>query len=243
MAIVAEYDWESDTFTQHGGENAARTAWRAAVAEIAQKAKATLPECNGRVDRAVQIVLNHDVELLEDGQARVCSQSNGKVVYHVVNGACPCKDYEKAPSHWCKHRIAAGLYKRATALIQRQLNGASNGHTAPEAAPAQDTTPAPVRAQEAAPAPLPEAPVSITLKATLHGHEVLVTLRGTDFASVKVQVEQAAAWLQAQAPALTPGADQAEGWCSTHHVAMKLQHGKGGATWYSHKTAAGWCKG
>ena len=33
--------------------------------------------------------------------------------------------------------------------------------------------------------------MSITLKATLHGHEVMVTLRGVDFASVKAQVEQA----------------------------------------------------
>jgi hypothetical protein len=143
MAIVTSYDWESDTFTQHAGENAARQAWREAVAEIADKAKATLPDCAGRVDRAVAIVLNHDVELLEDGQARVCSQSNGQVVYHVVNGGCSCKDYAKAPAHWCKHRIAAGLYKRATALVQRQRNGASNGH-APVAAPAQ--TEAPVQA-------------------------------------------------------------------------------------------------
>jgi hypothetical protein len=71
------------------------------------------------------------VELLEEGKAKVASQSNGQVVYHVVNGACTCKDYAKAPSNWCKHRIAAGLYKRATALMQRQLaqhaNGASNG--------------------------------------------------------------------------------------------------------------------
>src|SRR5919199_905032 len=132
MAIVSEYSWESDSFTHHA-ENAARTAWRAAVAEIAEKAKAALPDCAGRVERAVQIVLNHDVELLEDGQAKVASQSSGQVVYHVVNGACTCKDYEKAPSHWCKHRIAAGLYKRATALVQRQLNGASNGHAVPEA--------------------------------------------------------------------------------------------------------------
>jgi hypothetical protein len=51
----------------------------------------------------VQIVLNHDVELLEDGKAKVASQSNGQVVYHVVNGACTCKDYAKAPSNWCKH--------------------------------------------------------------------------------------------------------------------------------------------
>src|SRR6266699_507973 len=130
MTIVTSYDWESDTFTNHATENAARKTWREAVAEIAEKAKATLPDCAGRVDRAVSICLNHDVEVLEDGKTKVASQSNGQVVYHIVNGECTCKDYAKAPSNWCKHRIAAGLYKRATALIQRKLaqsNGASNG--------------------------------------------------------------------------------------------------------------------
>jgi hypothetical protein len=162
MAIVTSYDWESDTFTHHA-ETAARQAWRAAVAEIAERAKATLPDCAGRVDRAVQIVLNHDVELLEDGKAKVASQSNGTVVYHVVNGGCTCKDYVKAPSNWCKHRIAAGLYKRATALVQRKLaqsTGASTngpvpatqepGRGAPQAdvpGPAQPETPQGVPAQ------------------------------------------------------------------------------------------------
>src|SRR2546421_3949532 len=149
MTIVTSYDWESDTFTQHA-ENEARKAWREAVAEIAEKAKATLPDCAGRVDRAVQIVLNHDVELLEDGKAKVASQSNGQVVYHLVNGECTCKDYAKAPSNWCKHRIAAGLYKRALALVQHKLaqgNGASNGQTTAAAAPA------PASAQADAPVP------------------------------------------------------------------------------------------
>jgi hypothetical protein len=50
MTIVTSYDWESDAWT-HNGANPARTAWREAVAEIAAKAKATLPECNGRVLR------------------------------------------------------------------------------------------------------------------------------------------------------------------------------------------------
>jgi hypothetical protein len=150
MSIVTSYDWESDTFTHHA-ENAARQAWREAVQEIAEKAKATLPACAGRVDRAVQIVLNQDVELLEDGKAKVASQSNGQVVYHVVNGACTCKDYAKAPSNWCKHRLAAGLYKRATVLVQRKLahsNGASNGQgdapptSAPVPTPAEPDAPA-----------------------------------------------------------------------------------------------------
>src|SRR5262249_1969325 len=121
MAIVTSYDWESDSFTQHNGDNATRTVWREAVAEIAKKAKATLPECNGRVDSAVKIVLAGDVELLPDGKTKVASQSNGTTVYHVVNGECTCKDFPKAPANWCKHRIAAGIHKRAYALAKQRL--------------------------------------------------------------------------------------------------------------------------
>jgi hypothetical protein len=68
MAIVTEYDWERDTFTHHEG-TAARHAWREAVAEVAAKAHAKLPECHGRVDSAVKMVLAGDVELLEGGCA------------------------------------------------------------------------------------------------------------------------------------------------------------------------------
>ncbi len=77
MAIVTSYDFESDTWTHHNGDTPARAAWRQAVAEIAAKAKETLPECNGRVDSAVKIVRAGDVELLEGGKAKVASQSNG----------------------------------------------------------------------------------------------------------------------------------------------------------------------
>jgi hypothetical protein len=103
MAIVTSYDWESDSWSHHNAENPARAAWREAVAEIAAKAKAKLPECNGRVDKAVAIVLNGDVELLLDGTAKVASQSNGTTTYHIVNGHCDCRDYEKAPHNLCKH--------------------------------------------------------------------------------------------------------------------------------------------
>src|SRR2546426_6527160 len=126
MAIVASYDWASDSWT-HNGDNPARTAWREAIAEIAEKAKATLPECNGRIEKAVAIVLNGDVELLEGGKAKVASQSNGTTAYHIVNGECSCKDFPKAPQGFCKHRLAYGIYKRAVALAKTkldQLNGA-----------------------------------------------------------------------------------------------------------------------
>jgi len=90
MTIVTSYDFESDSWTHHHGETPARQAFRAAVAEIAAKAKETLPECNGRVDKAVAIVLAGDVELLEGGKAKVASQSNGTTAYFVVNGTCEC---------------------------------------------------------------------------------------------------------------------------------------------------------
>ena len=103
----------------------------------------------------------------------------------------------------------------------------------------QRETPPPV---ETPSAPLPEAPVSITLKATLHGHEVMVTLRGVDFASVKAQVEHASAWLRAQAPGSPQGQPQGQGdtpQCPTHGL---LRQGKRG--WFCpHKLADdSWCK-
>jgi SWIM zinc finger len=234
--IVASYDFESDTWT-HNGDNPARQAWRTAVAEIAEKAKAKLPESAGRVDSAVKIVLAGDVALLADGTAKVASQSNGSTAYHVVNGECSCKDFAKAPHQFCKHRLAAAITRRAQELVKAKLEVATS---ASQPAPAQPEAPT---------APLPEAPVSITLKATLHGHEVMVTLRGVDFASVKAQVEQASQWLSVQAPAQplaqSPGqTDQPPkaGWCAKHGVQMKHNH-KEGRSWWSHWTPEGWCKG
>jgi NADH:ubiquinone oxidoreductase subunit len=148
MTIVTEYDWQSDTFTHHT-DTPARQAWRAAVTEIAERAKQTLPEANGRVDKAVALVLAGDVELLADGKAKVASQSNGTAQYVVCNGTCECKDFPKAPSGWCKHRIAAGMQKRALALVQQKLSAGANGHAEAPSQPAQPT------------AALPEAPVSI----------------------------------------------------------------------------------
>src|SRR5215475_8897575 len=97
MAIVSEISWDDMLDGKPLPETAARQAWRAAVAEIADTARARLPECGGRVDTAVKIVLAGDVELLADGTAKVASQSNGSTAYRVVNGTCTCRDFERAP--------------------------------------------------------------------------------------------------------------------------------------------------
>jgi hypothetical protein len=245
MAIVTEISWDDMLDGKALPEHPARKAWREAVAEIADKAKAKLPECAGRVDSAVKIVLAGDVELQADGTAKVASQSNGSTVYHVVNGECSCKDFAKAPHQFCKHRLSAAIVRRAQELVKAKLadmNGQAIVQSQPE--PVQPDAPT---------VPLPEAPVSITLKATLHGHEVMVTLRGVDFASVKAQVEQASQWLSVQAPAQPPTQPPSQGtvqrahedspYCHAHNAVLK-RYERNGQVWYSHKLANGqWCRG
>ena len=70
MTIVTEISWDDMLDGKPLPETPARKAWRDAVAEIAEKAMATLPECNGRVDKAVAIVLAGDVELLRRWQGQ-----------------------------------------------------------------------------------------------------------------------------------------------------------------------------
>jgi hypothetical protein len=103
------------------------------------------------------------------------------------------------------------------------------------------------------PYPLGQRSLPYTLKATLNGHEVMVTLRGVDFASVKAQVEQASEWLKVQAPGQPPTQPPTKGtaqrahedspYCHAHQAVLK-RYERNGQVWYSHKTADGrWCRG
>src|SRR5215813_8605174 len=233
MAIVTSYDFESDTWTHHNGENPTRQIWRDAIAEIAEKAKATLPECNGRVDRAVKLVLVGDCELLPDGTAKVASQSHGTTKYFIVNGVCPCKDYSRAPSNWCVHRIAAGLAKRAHALTKQrleQVHAASNGTTTltPEQATTETPVAVPMQEPVATPATpaLPEAPASVNFHTSIAGRQIQITLRDTDETRLLARLET----LLQRFPVVEEPKEheQKEGWCAEHNAKMKLHHGKRG---------------
>jgi hypothetical protein len=138
-----------------------RQQFRSLLASIADKAKATLPECNGRVESAVKLVLNDDIEYhAEDGSALVNSCTNAGRVYHVKGGVCDCQDFARAPRGFCKHRLAVAMLVRLHEALPDD---------APVAAPV---------------APLPEAPASVNLKVLVAGHEVMVTLRDTDEATL-----------------------------------------------------------
>jgi hypothetical protein len=93
--------------------------WRSAVAMAAAKARKALPESISRIDKAVDLVLNNQVELLPNGHAMVASQSqNGTTSYTIANGSCACADYERAPASLCKHRLARGLLIRAMEIAK-----------------------------------------------------------------------------------------------------------------------------
>ena len=116
---VSSYDWDTDTHTYDPRQMDAAQIWRTAVALAATNARKALPDSNGRIDKAVDLVLTGAVELLDGGKARVASQTtSGETTYLLCNGSCECPDFARAPQGQCKHRIARGLTVRAIQLAK-----------------------------------------------------------------------------------------------------------------------------
>jgi hypothetical protein len=115
---MSSYDWETDSYTYNVPAMDPTQIWRSAVALAATKARQALPECSTRIDKAIELVLNNAVELLDGGKARVTSQHNGTTAYVVCNGTCECHDAAKAPARWCKHRLARALTLKAIEIAK-----------------------------------------------------------------------------------------------------------------------------
>jgi hypothetical protein len=123
------------------------------------------------------------------------------------------------------NRIAAGLHKRASALARAKLDAPASDQAEPACQPPALT------------APLPEAPASVNVHIELAGRQVQLTLRDSDEGRLLARLD---AVLQRFPLASKPADDTPQ--CPTHGVPMKLNH-KDGRSWWSHKTADGWCKG
>jgi hypothetical protein len=196
------------------------TLFADAVHQVSAVAHAKLPESlHGRLERATALVLGGAVFVEEDGCTTQVRCTNG---FYTVNGHCPCPDAPRAQDGLCKHRLAKGLYRRASELVR-----------APQ--------PQPCTVLADAPAPLPEAPASVNVHLELSGRQIQLTLRDSDEARLLHRLETI---LQRFPLVVQPSDTQArpEGWCTRHGVQMRQNH-KEGRTWYSHKTAEGWCKG
>jgi hypothetical protein len=114
--------------------------WRAAVQRLSILAQTKLPETlHARMAKATALVLAGGVFVEEDGTAMVRA-SDGERWYH-VNGHCSCPDGPSAPNGFCKHRLARGLYLRASALQHAGFPDTEPG-ALPPAPPAAPDAPA-----------------------------------------------------------------------------------------------------
>jgi hypothetical protein len=230
-----------------------RQTFRDVLAQVAEQAKTLLPQAvNGRLESAARLVLQGDVLFCDDGSVEVGS-SDPTRYYKLVGPTCTCTDFTsgKAPESWCKHKIAANLQRSVERVLARRaaappVPGVPDGL---EPWPDNDPEPEPTEETHPMPTPLPEAPASCNVYVMIGGHKVQVTLRDTDehrmLERLQVLLAQYPA-AQPQAPAQPrrqePGQSSSPGWCHKHGVQM-TQTTKEGRSWWSHRTADGWCKG
>jgi hypothetical protein len=152
-----------------------RQRFRQVLAEIADKAKAKLPQCNGRVEKAVTLVLNNDIDYHpEESTALVHSCTDAAKTYHVRGKYCECPDYERAPQHLCKHVLGVMFLVRLQQVLVAETPQNIEAPHEPPGIPGDH---------------LPEAPASCNVRVLVGGHEVQWTLRGHDEAEVFTRLQ------------------------------------------------------
>lgn len=197
------------------------------------------PEYNGRLEKAVDFVLNGNVTLHEDGTATVKSGSH---TYEIM-GECTCQDSQNR-SMYCKHFLAVQLLRRTYERLGEHSN--ANGHDPLETHP---------NTSQRAVWDCHQAPSSCTLKWAFNGIELLLTLRdATDdglFSRIKrvlPKIEEKMELRRQQRQSqnaddgsATPLND--DPFCRYHGVPLK-RYEKEGRIWNSHRAPDGtWCKG
>jgi hypothetical protein len=231
----------------------ARTRFRQVLAELAEKARAKLPESSTRIDKAVGIVLAGDVEgQNDDGSWRVGSCTDPLVTHRVQGTHCSCDDsqYGRAPRGVCKHVLACMLTIRVQETLESEAPITGNVSVMPE----PKTCDAHV---------LPEAPASVNFRAMVGGFETQITLRDHDETRLLARLEALLTSGTVQPlptrgqpapppqPKLTPQQHNAAamprpvtGFCPVHSAPMKLNQ-KDGRSWHSHwcEDEGRWCKG
>jgi hypothetical protein len=227
MVAVIETSWQDILDGKPLPESPARQLFTNTVISVAAQAKAALPEANGRVDRARDLVLGGMVSRNADHTFTVHSQSEHGKSYVVSEGVCSCPHAQKGEPT-CKHLISTWLWRKASKMLEQQL-----------ASDATAQQPAPAQPQGETVLALPEAPASVNFHTTLAGRQVQITLRDTDETRLLARLET----LLQRFPVIEEPKEhvQKEGWCYKHNVQMKLNHGKRGS-WWSHKLPNGqWC--
>jgi hypothetical protein len=248
----------------------AQQLFSSVVIATAAQAKASMPDANGCVEQARDLVLGGLVSPNSDGTFTVKSASKRGKSYLVSEGVCECPDAEKLADHHCKHLLATWLWHTARQTLAAQL--ARNGHqpeeapAAPLAQPPLDGTPVAEARTTPAQARIShthhEATASMNTYVDIAGYRVQVTIRTmngeteTDlhrrmeaylrqFPAPEAPQHAAVAEIPTETPTETP--TTSEGWCQRHACQMYLQTSKDPSRpgqWWSHRLADGtWCKG
>ena len=227
-------------------ETSERAAFRKAVTLATLHALDNLPDANGRVERARDLVLGGAVTPHEDGVFVVRGLGTNGKDYTVTDYACTCPDAAKANT--CKHLIAVWIWRKADATVKEQRESPPATHHEPGDAVAQTAS-------------LPEAPASCNVFLPIQGRTVQITLRDHDETRL---LERLQALLRGYPvdeghepaveseplPTATPEPPQAApepetpaDWCAMHGVTMALRSNPKGS-WYSHRLTDGaYCKG
>jgi hypothetical protein len=81
------------------------------------------------------------------------------------------------------------------------------------------------------------------MKGTLDGIEALFTVRGQSATEFQANLAAVRGLLDPpKTQASSQPQERGKDWCLLHNVQMKENH-KDGRSWWSHRTAEGWCKG
>jgi len=240
-----EISWDQ-FFDGNLPETPERRMFHQAVTAASLKAMDAMPDANGRVERARDLVLTGAVTPQDDGTFIVKGLGCNGRDYITTQHTCTCPD--QAKGYCCKHRIALWIWRTARASVHEQI-----------------ASPEP-------PAFLPEAPASCNVFVTLAGRKVHITLRDHDETRmlhrledllqrfpleqeqlpeaptpapepVKVEESPAPEPVQEEKPATPAEPTTREDWCAIHDCKMPLRRNARG-NWYSHRLPQGdYCKG
>jgi hypothetical protein len=207
------------------------TTFRQALERVSALAHARLPqELHGNLERAHALVRHHHVWMDEDGKHGQVLSSDG-ATWYLVNGNCTCMGVTHAPQALCKHRLAVGLYRRASELLAEQAAGSRQQGVRGDADPSPLTP--------SLPHSLPEAPASVNVRLTIGGADVQWTLRDASEHRLAERLEALLTrFPQAAKPAASAATAQTQGPPTCPHHGPGKESTKAPGTWYCTKRMA-----
>jgi hypothetical protein len=179
--VIAEVSWDDALDGKFPPTR--QQCWQPAALRAAEQLSQSQPLDQGRLAKALDLVLANAVTLHPDGTATVKSGSHN---YH-INGACSCEDARHRTTH-CKHALAVLIHRRATALLE----GTAPAPAAPSVTPPAVVPAAGGLATPSAPASaawdVHEAAASACFKFSIGRMELMYTMRGINDGELQTRI-------------------------------------------------------